>query len=155
MAVRASLKVDGLPEAIKRVDSIGVRARKPWPVLRSAATRKDLYASEQRRFSTGRGWKRLTPRWVDYKRAHGLSTRRLVATGALEQTLTHGGDALRFTTTGGALIFGIKVRSHLFYAVPLARGAGKLPARRMVVIDKPARTSIAMRLQRFIAGEKP
>lgn len=152
MAIRGSLRVEGIRDAVIRVDDVGDRARRPERALRHANTLQDLKESERRRFARRQGWKKLTPAWVAEKRRRGLSTRILVATGKLESSLTQARNGVRMTVFNGELRWGItRGRSTLYYAQALARGRPSMPARRMVVIDKPAREAIANRLEEFIA----
>jgi hypothetical protein len=59
---------------------------------------------------------------------------------------------VRRTVFNGELRWGITPgRSTLFYAQPLAKGTSRMPPRRMVLIDRPARGSIAHRVEEFIA----
>lgn len=152
MAIRARLTVDGLKEAALRVDEVGDRARRPEPALRDDATLLDLQMSERRKFARG-GWRKITPRWAQQKRAAGLDARTMRATGRLESALTNATHGVRATVWNSTLTWGIRAgRSDIYYAQPLAKGVGTPPkARRAVVIDKPARASIAARVEHFIA----
>ena len=152
MAIRGRLAVDGLKEAIKRVDEVGDRARRPEPALRAPGTLLDLQLSERRKFARG-GWRRITPRWAQQKRRAGLDARTMRATGRLESALTNATHGVRATVWNATLTWGIRAgRSSIYYAQPLAKGVGNPPkARRAVVIDKPARQSIAQRTEKFIA----
>lgn len=158
MAIRARLSVDGLREASLRLDDVGLRARRPEPALRSAATREAVAASERRKFDRG-SWKRDTAKWASYKRHHGLDARTLRATGRLEAALTNpaGSAGVSFTAYNATLKFGIRPgRSDLYYAQALAKGVGHAKTkRRMVVIDKPARAEIAGIAERYIATGLP
>jgi hypothetical protein len=150
--VRARLQVEGMREAVSRIDHVGDRARRAEPALGARQTLRDLQASEERRFATGRGWKRLTPRWAAEKRRRGLDPRILRATGRLYGALTHGGAGVTFHAYRNELRWGITPgRGDLHYAQPLAKGAGRLPKRRMVVIDREARDRISVRVERYIA----
>lgn len=149
--MRSRLRVDGLQEAVRRIDVVGERGRRPEPALRAQQTRRDLTASEQRRFASSRGWKRLTPGWVSEKRRRGLDPRILRATGRLERSLTSG-TGITFKAFNGTLTWGIpRGRSDLYYAQALAKGTTSMPARRMVVIDRAARDRIAIRVERYVA----
>lgn len=151
MAIRSSLRVENLRAAHQRLDTMGDRARRPEPALRSRETLRDLTGSEKRRFATNRGWRRLSPAWVEEKRRAGLDTRILRATGKLEQALTSG-TGLTFRAYNGSLFWGIpRGRSDLYYAQVLAKGTSSMPARRMVLIDKKARQRIAIRVERYVA----
>lgn len=151
MAIRASFKVDGIRETRKRIDSVGQRARRPEPALRSGFTKRDVTASERRRFSHNRGWRRLQPSWVQEKRRRGLDPRILRATGQLERALTTG-NGMTFRAYNGVLFWGIpRGRSDLFYAQALAKGTNGKRGRRMVVIDKDAKGRISRRVESYIA----
>jgi hypothetical protein len=150
--MRARLQVDGLREATARLDVIGERARRPEPALHSPHTFFDLRESEKRKFARG-GWRRDKPEWVAEKRRRNLDTRTLRATGKLERTLTTEAGSLTFSAYNGVLTWGIpRGLSELYYAQALAKGAGKTPARRMVVIDRVAREGIAARVGRYVLG---
>lgn len=154
VGMRGSLKLDGMTAAIQRVDDVGDRARAPEPALRAAGTRRDLQESEKRRFSHRRGWARLTPRWAAEKRRRGLDPRVLRATGRLYSALVNAvrSDGVRHDVFNRELRWGIRRgRSNVYYAQALAKGWGETKPRRMVVIDKPARASIAGRVEKFIA----
>lgn len=143
--MRARLQVDGLKAAQKRIDETGARAKRPEPALRARDSLEDLTASEERRFQSTRGWRRLTPGWVAEKRRRGLDPRILRATAKLYRALTSG-RGLTFRAFAGTLYWGIPAgRSDLFYAQVQAK------KRRMVVIDKTARDRIAVRVERYIA----
>lgn len=152
MAIRARLTVDGLKDALDRVDDVGDRARRPEPALRDDATLMDLQMSERRKFARG-GWRRITPEWAAQKRRAGLDPRPMRATGRLESALTNATHGVRATVFNATLTWGIRAgNSDLYYAQALAKGVGDPPRkRRAVVIDKTARENIAGRVQRFIA----
>lgn len=148
--MRARLKVEGLKEATTRLDAVGLRARRPEPALRARQTLADLTESQMRRFSQARGWKRISPRWVAQKRRQGLDPRVMRATGKLAHALTSGAG-MTFNAHNAELRWGIpRGRSDLHYAQALAAGTSSTPARRMVVIDKTARASIAARVERYV-----
>lgn len=150
--MRARLKVDGFQAAIHRVDETGLRARRPEPALRAPETLRDLTDSEKRRFETHRGWKKLTPKWQAEKRRRGLDPRILIASNRLHLALTTGHGGITFRAYNGVLYWGIPAgRSDLYYAQALAKGAGALPKRPMVTIDKTARDRIAIRIERYVA----
>jgi hypothetical protein len=151
MAIRARLAIDGLKDAITQVDEVGDRARRPEPALRDDATLLDLQQGERRKFARG-GWRRITPAWAREKRRRGLDPRTLRATGRLESALTNATHGVRATVWNSELRWGIRAgRSDIYYAQPLATGARGMPPRRMVLIDRTARESIAGRVERFIA----
>jgi hypothetical protein len=149
--MRSRLRVEGLKEAVQRIDVVGDRGRRPEPALRANRTLQDLTASERRRFDSQRGWKRDTPAWIREKRRRGLDSRTLRATGRLERSLTSGAG-LTFKAFNGTLSWGIpRGRSDLYYAQALAKGTSSTPARRMVVIDKTAKDRISIRVERYVA----
>lgn len=159
MAIRARLAVEGLKEAVHRVDEVGDRARRPEPALRHRDTLLDLQMSERRKFARG-GWRRIKPEWAAEKRRRGLDPRTLRATGRLESALVNATHGVRATVYNAELRWGIRAgRSELYYAQALAKGwtssTGQVPARRMVVIDQTARGRIAERVERFIAHGFP
>lgn len=148
MAIRARLAIEGLREAVERVDEVGQRTRRPEPALRAAGTLRDLQEAERRRFARGR-FKPITPEWVAEKRRRGLDTRVMRATGRLESALVNAnrGEGIRFDVFNAELRFGIRSgRSNVYYAQAQAKAG-----RRVVVIDKPARRAIATRVEQFIA----
>ncbi|WP_217913231.1 hypothetical protein [Miltoncostaea marina] len=146
---RASIRIEGLRDAMQRIDEVGERARRPEPALRAPETKFDLQLSERRRFSHARGWKRITPEWAAEKRRRGLDPRVMRATGRLESVLTNAdaGD-IRFDAYNAVLRWGLKWRSTAYYAAAQAKRG-----RRAVVIDRQARAAITERVQRYIAGE--
>jgi hypothetical protein len=147
VALRYRLVVDGAREAAKRIDDVGLRARRPEPALRAPATARDLMAGERRRFAQARGWRRIGAEWVAEKRRRGLDPRIMRATGKLEDALTNATGGVRATAFNAQLTWGIRAgQTDLFYAQVQARRG-----RRAVVIDPPAREAIAQRTQRFIA----
>lgn len=149
--MRTRLQVDGLAEAVARVDDTGDRARRPEPALKAPATLLDLQSSEHRKFARG-GWRRDTPGWIREKRRRGLDPRTLRATGRLESALTNATHGVKATVWNSTLTWGIRAgRSDIYYAQVLAKGRGRMPARRMVVIDRTARDRIAARVERYIA----
>jgi hypothetical protein len=149
--MRARLRVEGLTEAIDRVDLVGERARAPEPVLRSEAVRREFLESERRKFDRG-GWRRDTPRWVAYKRAHGFDVRTLRMTGQLERQLTIGGPGTMYHARGSSVTFGVRPGpGSVYYAQPLAKGSATRPARRMVVFDTAARMRVSVQVERYIA----
>jgi len=150
--MRSSLRVENLKAAQLRLDAVGTRAQRPEPALRAPGTLRDLVASEKRRFTSTIGWRRLTPKWVKEKRRLGLDPRILRATGKLEGALTGGSAAgLTFRAWGGSLFWGIpRGRSDLYYAQSLAKNRPGRRGRKMVVIDKQAKTNIAIRVERYV-----
>jgi hypothetical protein len=147
MAVRSTLRIEGIREARERIDEVGDRARRPEPALRAPATRRDLQESERRRFTTYR-WKADTDEWRRRKAREGLDPRTMVATGRLRAALENAeGGSVRFNVFNGTLTWGLRAgRSDLYYAqVQAGRG------RRAVVIDRVARASIAQRVESFLA----
>jgi hypothetical protein len=148
--MRARLAIEGLKDAVGRVDLVGERARRPEPALRAPQTQLDLQMSERRKFARGR-WRRDTPEWIKEKRRRGLDTRTLRATGRLESALTNATHGVKVTVFNGELRWGIHAgRSDIYYAQPLAKGHGHTPPRRMVVIDRTAREDIALRVALYI-----
>lgn len=153
--MRARLKVDGLAEAVRRVDDVGDRARRPEAPLRAPATLQDLQESERRKFARG-GWRRDSPAWIKRKRLSRLDPRTLRATGLLESALANATHGVKATVYNGVLTWGIRAgRSDIYYAQALATGwttsSGRVPARRMVVIDTKAKDRIAARVERYVA----
>ena len=149
MAIGARLKVEGVKEAVQRLDDVGYRARHPEPALRSEATKADLGAGEARLFARS-PWPPDSSQWASYKRRHGLDPRVLRATGRLEGALTSG-TGMTFRAWNATLWWGIPLgRSDLYYAQPLAKGAGHRKPRRMVVIDQDTRVRIGRRVQIYI-----
>jgi hypothetical protein len=146
VAIRARLTVTGVQAAAKRVDDVGDRARRPEPALRSNAALEALKASERRRFSHGRGWRRISAEWVERKRRSGLDPRVMRASGALEQALTTGTGGVRRSVFNAELRWGIRSGEMARYGNVQAN-----QGRRSVVIDVPAKAQIAERVQRFIA----
>lgn len=145
--MRSTLKITGIKEARARVDDVGDRARAPEPALRAPQTRLDLQMSERRRFTRYR-FRPATKAWVARKRREGLSTRTMIASGRLSSALINAeAGAVRFTVYNGVLTWGLRAgRSDTYYAqVQAARG------RRVVVIDRIARASIAQRVEGFLA----
>jgi hypothetical protein len=120
--MRSRLRVDGLQEAVHRIDDVGDRARRPEPALRSHQTLLDLQQSERRKFARG-GWRRDSPAWIKEKRRRGLDTRTLRATGRLESALANATDGVKATVYNGALTWGIRRgASDIYYAQKLAKG---------------------------------
>lgn len=155
MAVRAGLRVEGIREARAMIGAVGDRARRPEPPLRSVATHRDLYASEQRLFRMNGGgrWRRPSGAWVAEKRRRGLDTRTLRATGNLEGFVTSSA-AMTFRAFNGTLSWGIpRGRSDVYYAHTLARDRRGRRGWRMVVIDTDARNRISIRVERYIADD--
>lgn len=143
--------MEGLRETARRLDEVGLRAQRPEPVMRDSTTRRLLQASEVRRFAHTRGWRRITPEWIEEKRRRGLDPRVMRATGRLEDTLTSQfSSSTQFGAHDGVLRWGLRWRSEFFYAsVQATRG------RRSVVIDTIARRAIVARIQQYIAtGER-
>lgn len=156
MAIRATLRVDGIKEARLRTDLVGLRARRPEPALRATETLDDLTAGERRRFDSTRGWRRNTPAWTREKRRRGLDPRVARATGRLERALTSPASArgLTFRAFNGTLYWGIpQGRSDLFYAQAIAKNRGGRRGIKTVVIDMETRRRIAVRLERYIAED--
>lgn len=145
---RGSLLIEGLPEAIRRVDEVGHRARFPEPALRSPGTLMALQESERRRFSKYR-FKADTRAWVARKRREGLSTKTMQASGRLKSALENAnmGEGVRMTVFKSFLTWGIRAGStDLYYAgIQAKRG------RKAVAIDSLARIDIAERVQHFIS----
>lgn len=152
---RARFQVEGLKEAVERVDDVGERARQPEPALRSDVVLGYLMAGEGRKFRRG-GWQKDTPAWVARKRARGWQTRTLVKTGRLEDALVRlgpkGHNDILFRAWNGELTWGIRPgRSDLYYSQALAKGVrGRRPSR-MVLIDKETKQLIAAHVQKYIA----
>jgi hypothetical protein len=145
---RATLQVEGLREAQRKIVDVGARARLPEPALRSPGTRRALQESERRRFSRYR-FRPDTRIWVARKRREGLSSKTMIATGRLQSALENAnyGEGVRQIVHGSMLTWGIKAgRSDVYYAAPLAKGG-----RKAVAIDRLARIDIAERVQHFIA----
>lgn len=151
--MRATIRVEDLKVSVKRVDDVGDRARTPEKVLRSESVKGDLLASEERRFATNAGWRKDTPDWVAEKRRRGLDPRTLRATGHLEQALTTGNDsAIVRSAYNGVLRFGIRLgRSDLYYAQSVAKNKAGKRGRPMVRIDLIAKSTIAGRVEHYIA----
>lgn len=145
--MRSSLAIEGLREAVKRVDDVGERARRPEPALRASETRRTLQESERRRFSRYR-FKRASPAWVERKRREGLDTRTMHASNRLSSALENAeGGTVRMTVFNSTLTWGLRTgATPTFYAQIQARRG-----RRSVVIDRPARGEITDRVERFVA----
>lgn len=138
---RAGVEITGLKQAQDRIGDVANRAREPLPAPVARQVLRELQASERRRFATGRGWRKLTPRWVAYKRTHGFDTRKLVMTGGLERSLTHGGGDVRFIASRYQIVFGLAAkREYMILA----------HTRRPVMIDRDARKEIPQIVQRYI-----
>lgn len=153
--MRSNLRVEGIREARARTDEVGQRGRRPEPALRASATLLDLQQSERRKFQRG-GWRRASPAWIREKRRRGLDARTLRATGRLESALINATHGVKATVFNGQLTWGIRAgQSDLYYAQALSKGwtssSGRVPPRRMVVIDKTAKDRTSMRVQRYIA----
>lgn len=145
---RGTLVVEGLPEAIHRLDAVGERARFPEPALRAPGTRRALQESERRRFTKYR-FRPDTKAWVARKRREGLSTRTMQATGRLRSALENAnyGEGVRQTVFRSMLTWGIRTgQSPVYYAAVQAKRG-----RQAVAIDRLARIDIAERVQHFIA----
>lgn len=151
--MRATIRVENLKSAVRRIDDVGDRARRPERVLRSEVVKLDLLASEKRRFATNTGWRNDTPKWIAEKARRGLDPRTLRATGHLERALTTGDDpAIVRSAYNGVLRFGIRPgRSDLYYAQALAKGKPGKRGRPMVRIDVLARDTTAGRVEHYIA----
>lgn len=147
--MRSTLRIEGIKEARQRVDDIGDRARRPEPALRAPGTRMDLQLSERRRFQRYR-FKPVTKDWRERKRREGLSTRNMQATQRLKSILENAeAGSIRLNVFNGTLTWGLRRAGPGepgFYAMVQA-GRG----RRTVVIDRPARASIAQRVESFLA----
>lgn len=145
---RGTLLVEGLPEAIHRLDEVGYRARFPEPALRAPGTLLALQESERRRFSKYR-FRADTRAWVARKRREGMSTKTMQATGRLKSALESANlsEGVRLTVFKSLLTWGIRAgATNLYYAgVQAKRG------RKAVAIDALARIDIAERVQHFIA----
>lgn len=156
--MRSRLKVEGVAELRAEWSAVGERARTLEVPLRDRATRKDLEAASARRFK--RGLRRASSRaWTLEKARRGLDARVMRASGAAELALTkgqgEGAGALTFTAYNGELRWGVKRgRSSLFYLQVHAAGysskRGRVPARRVVVIDKTAREAISERVLTYV-----
>lgn len=145
---RGTLTVEGLPEAIHRIDEVGHRARNPEPALRSPATRLALQESERRRFSKYR-FRPDTKEWVARKRREGLSTRTMQASGRLKSALESAnyGEGVRHNVFRSTMTWGIRAgASGIYYGAIQAKRK-----RNPVAIDRIARIDIAERVQHFIA----
>jgi hypothetical protein len=141
---REALEITGLREAERRIDGVANRAKNPLPHRVASAIEREFKANEKRRFESGRGWRKLTPRWVQYKRTHGFDSRKLVQTGGLERTLTVGGTDLVYKTSHYAVEFGLE-RTRRYTA--MAR------TRKPVMADRPSRQAVAMVVQLYVAFE--
>ena len=145
---RARLKLEGMDEAIRRVDAVGERARAPEPALRARPTLWDMQLAARRTFLTGR-FKPASPEWVARKRREGLSTRTMQATLRLRSALENANrsEGVRFSVFNRELRWGLNVTSEVgTYAAAQARAG-----RRAVRIDIPARRNVAQRVEDFIA----
>jgi hypothetical protein len=146
--MRSSLEITGLREAVHRVDSVGERARRPEPALRSAETRRDLQESARRRFTVYR-FKRDSPAWVRRKRREGLDTRTMHASNRLSSALENAEmGAVRLTVFNSTLTWGLRQGATATYYAQIQARRG----RRSVTIDRFARREIADRVQNFIAN---
>lgn len=155
--MRARLKVEGVSEHVVELGRIGDRARRPEPALRARQTREDLQDASRKRFR--RGLRRASRAWILEKQRRGLSTRTMHATGAAMLALTNNSGpargAVTFNAFNAELRWGVKRgRSDLFYIQVHAGGyttkKGRQAPRRVVVIDKPARESIAERVVTYV-----
>lgn len=149
MPIRRSLQVEGLKEARTMIGEVGDRARRPEPALRDKETLFDLQEGERRLFASGKGLRADSPAWKKRKRELGLSPQKMVATGRLKSALenANASEGVRATVFNGVLTWGIRRgQSNVYYAQPQAK-----QGRRVVVIDKPSRESIAERVERFVA----
>jgi len=152
---RARFQVEGLKEAVQRVDDVGERARQPEPALRSDTVLAALMSGEGRKFQRG-GWPKDTRAWIDRKRRKGWPNRTLVATGRLENALVKlgpkGHNDILFRAWNGELTWGIRQgRSDLYYSQALAKGVrGRRPSR-MVLIDKQTKAEISAHVQKYVA----
>lgn len=155
--MRTRLTVEGIADAGAEFTAMGKRARRPEPALRAQATRRDLQAAAGRRFR--RGLRRDTPETILRKRRRGLSTRTLVATGAAEAAIVHNREpaasSVTFQAWDAELRWGLRGRNALYYMVVHARGytsgGRRVPARRVIVVDRPARESVAGRVVRYVS----
>lgn len=150
--MRSRLDIQGLAAAQQRLTAAGSRARRPEPALRSRATLQALRDSETRRFQANR-FRANSPKWQQYKRRHGLSPKRLQASGLLRMILTAGtwgttNSAVAFSAWNGVLTWGLKGgRSPVFYA---RIWADRDRRRRPVYIDKRARVDIGDIVMRYV-----
>lgn len=146
--MRSSLRIEGLPEARRRVGEVGERARRPEPALRNERTRLDLQQSERRRFTIYR-FKKVTPEWAARKRREGLDRRNMHATNRLAAALENAeSGTVRFTVFNNTLTWGLRQGATPTYYAQVQAGRG----RRSVVIDRIARREIANRVEHFIAS---
>lgn len=150
--MRARLTVEGLKAAQDRIDAVGDRGRRPEPALRAPKTLLDLQQSERRKFR--RPGRRASPEWVAEKRRRGLDPRTLRAHGVLESALTNATHNVKATVFNATLTWGIRSgggQSDVYYAHKLAKGTSTGRKWRVVVIDKIARESIAVRVETYVA----
>lgn len=144
--MRATLRIEGLREARKRIDDVGARAQRPEPALRSDDVLRALQMSERRKFTTGR-FRRDTKAWVDRKRREGLSPRTMEATRRLRSALENATEPVRRTVFNSQLTWGMRGGSEVARYAAIQAGRG----RRAVVIDRPARVRISERVEEFLA----
>ncbi len=141
--MRLELAITGDHEAAKRLQRIGDRAVDARPVFREIT--QLLVGYERKRFDLeGPGWEPLSPSTVARKARLGQPPTPMVATGALERSLTSlGGANQRLEVERDEMVFG----TTLFYA----RFHQK--TRPVVGVSGSQKGAISRRLKKFIVGD--
>jgi hypothetical protein len=156
--LKVTLGTDGIVSAAERRAAVGIRGQRPEPALRAEATRGDLQEAAGRRFR--RGLRRSTNRaWTLEKQRRGMSTRVMHATGesmlAVTRRVGPRARAIVFSAFNRELRWGVRRgRSSLYHLQVHASGyrttRGRVPPRRVVVLDKKSKESIAERVVTYV-----
>lgn len=142
--LRVAIDVDGLDVAESTLDRLRGRASD----LRAPLTQigSELLRASRQQFRTGRGWRRLSAATRARKARQGLDPRRLVATGALERSLTRTSAA---RVSSADLTFGTTV----FYARFHSGGTGRIPRRRPVTVRPAQRRAWREQITDHVLGD--
>jgi len=142
-----TIEQKGVPQATKHLHELGERGS---DIRRVSEKLRTVYReSNKRRFAGRLGrWAPLDEDTVARKHRQGLSSRTMVATGALEKSLTapraknqideRGKEFMRFGTT-------------LFYARMSDKGTKTQPKRKLVQLTPKDRKKIVGYIERYIA----
>ena len=146
---RMTIRDEGLSDAVKLVAGPGQRSIDlSIPLQRSIPHWQD---SERRRFTTTRGLRRDTDKWIQEKRRRGLDPRTMRATGMTERALTTAnrskGVIARATRT--TLVVGIRPGRSDLYAARIQAKRG----RNVVRFDKLAKQATSQTVLSFILSE--
>lgn len=147
-----NITIRGIDELIVKIDGLATRAMNPTPVFEKIG--KYLAITNLEAFTTngasnGSAWKPLSPNYKQWKVRHGMPFGILVRTGALRASYT--GRPM------GVEIYGkqeARYGSNIRYAHFHQLGTRKMPARKVMVVNRKMRSNVKTIVVDYLFGEE-